>query len=302
MPNEIYLLTHDGLSSMVSSRAATRVLDGALRSVGASAETVTTEQMAAMLLGPVLGELQTILPRDGLRRNLDGLVARLHRLAPVGAARGPEGKRASTRAAFQLEEAEDDRSAGAGPARAAVGVALASKAAATSAAAFELDEDTAGDDVVAPHGTVTSERLIAGATRPEPAAGLPEEDDLQPAELGALLDTDEAPREHDLADLERAVLAFAQLEHVKLVAALRRDGSVAASRGSGVDLGDLSRLGGMALKLLSRSGRLRSYYLGHTNGQLFLFPLGLDVLAVVGGPDLNLGAVFAALTALKEEL
>lgn len=312
MPNEIYLRTHDGLSAMVSSRAASRVLDGALRALGVSAETITAEQMSKLLHGSIRRELEGILPPDGLRRNLEDLTTVLRDLTPAAARpRGAQGKRASVRAAFEIEddavpsdlirdsgEVEPDALREVYP--------TAEDAPAASAAPFELEEDES-DELVAPHGTVTSERLRAAAAAPQaqqaPAgvAVAEPEDDLDAAHLGGLLATDDT-RVHELAELERGVLAFAQLEHVRLVAALREDGSVAVSRGTGIDLDDLSRLGVMGLKLLQRSGQLRSFYLGHTNGQLFLFPFGRDVLAVVGGPDLNLGGVFAALVALKEEL
>ena len=50
------------------------------------------------------------------------------------------------------------------------------------------------------------------------------------------------------------------------------------------------------------AGHIRSYYLQHPQGQLFLFPVGQDTLIVVGRTNLNLGAVFIALAALEEEL
>ena len=102
--------------------------------------------------------------------------------------------------------------------------------------------------------------------------------------------------------LEGAVLRLAQLEQVKFVAALRAGGEVAAQRGSGIDVGALAQLGLVGLKLLRRSGPLRAYYLAHTRGQLFLLPFGEDTLALIGTPELNVGAVFNTFTVLKEEL
>ena len=97
------------------------------------------------------------------------------------------------------------------------------------------------------------------------------------------------------------MLRLAQLEQVKFVAALRANGDIAAKRGSGIDADALAQLGLIGLKLLRRSGPLRTYYLAHTQGQLFLLPFGDDTLTLVGTPELNDGAVFNTLTALKDE-
>ena len=102
--------------------------------------------------------------------------------------------------------------------------------------------------------------------------------------------------------LNDAVVTFAQLDNVKLIAAFTETGKSVVSRGDGFDLTALSRLSGMALKLLGKSGILRSYYLAHSEGQLFLFPHGGYTLMVIGNAELNLGLVFATLHKLKEEM
>lgn len=230
MPNEVFLRTHDGLAGMVSARAATKVLEDALRSTGTTAEAVTLQQMTAMLQGPVLRDLERILPREGLKRNLSSLIAVLEAdLAPSGA----------TPTVVQTP----------------------------------------------PAGTVAQDlarTLVEGTVRPPPEPPAPP----LPA-----------------AELERLALSFGRIDQVQLVLAARQDGSVVVSRGSGPDPAVLARMGMLALTLLKRSGRLRSYYLGHPAGQLFTFPFGTDAIIVVGGPDLNLGAVFSAFAGLvaKEE-
>ncbi len=102
--------------------------------------------------------------------------------------------------------------------------------------------------------------------------------------------------------LEEITLQFAQLEHVKLVAAIRQKGEVVVSRGSGIDLEMFSRIGLMGLRLLERGGSLRSYYLSHSCGQLFLLILGQDIVVVMGTPELNVGTVFANMSTIKEKL
>ena len=70
MANEVYLITHDNLSNIVSARAASRVLDKALKSKGHTISTVTKEQMHEVLVGPVFKELELILPSDGVKRTI----------------------------------------------------------------------------------------------------------------------------------------------------------------------------------------------------------------------------------------
>lgn len=232
MPNEVYLRAHHGLSTLVSARVATRLLDTALRSRQQSPEDVDGDMMGRLLLGPILHELESALPADGLRRNLGRLAQQLRRLdAPAP------------------PPAEEVQALPPDPPPPAVPKAV-----------VYFDDD--------------DEPMPAPAARPPLSEAV----------------------------LERMVLAFAHLDHVQQVAALRQSGEVVLARGAGVDLPTLSRLGLLGLKLLSRSGQLRSYYLAHSCGQLFLFPLGADTLVVVGAPELTIGAVLATYAGLKEEL
>lgn len=230
MPNEVYLSAQRGLTGLVSAKAATRLLNAALRSRQHSPDSIDGELMSRLLLGPILRELERTLPREGLRHSLARLAQQLRRLHAAPTARAEP---------------------------------LAPKPVLT-AGAISFDE-------------------------PAPAA------EPAPASLGALPALSEAV-------LERFVLAFAHLEHVRQVAALRQGGKVILARGEGVDLATLSRLGLLGLKLLSRSGQLRAYYLAHSRGQLFLFPLGVDTMVVVGALELTIGAVLATYARLKEEL
>lgn len=70
MANEVYLITHDSLSNIVSARAATNVLEKALKHKGFTSETISQQQMRDILIGPVLKELQLILPSEGVKRTV----------------------------------------------------------------------------------------------------------------------------------------------------------------------------------------------------------------------------------------
>lgn len=72
-PNQVYLRTQRGLSEIVSAAVASRVLNQALADAGVPAARVRPVQMKALLLGPVLDELELILPRSGLVRHLETL-------------------------------------------------------------------------------------------------------------------------------------------------------------------------------------------------------------------------------------
>jgi hypothetical protein len=75
VPNSIYLHAHDGLSVMISNRAARHVLDAALSQRGLTPDSVDARAMEDLLLGPVFRGLEPILPKDGLKRQLQRLAA-----------------------------------------------------------------------------------------------------------------------------------------------------------------------------------------------------------------------------------
>jgi len=194
------------------------LLEAALRSRQRSPDSIDGELMSRLLLGPILRELESILPHEGLRHNLGRLAQQLRRLHAAPSAERP-----------------------------------------------------------LPEAIVYHEPVAA----PAPPVASPAVSEVT---------------------LERFVLAFAHLDHVRQVAVLRQGGEVTLARGEGVDLATLARLGLLGLKLLSRSGRLHTYYLAHSRGQLFLFSLGVDTIVVVGAPELTIGAVLATYARLKEEL
>lgn len=88
-PNPVYQKTLQGLSALVSGAAATRLLDKSLADAGLTPARVRPVQMKELLVGPVLDELEAILPRSGVVRNLEALAADINAVAaestPAGA-------------------------------------------------------------------------------------------------------------------------------------------------------------------------------------------------------------------------
>ncbi len=231
MANEVYLITHDSLSNIVSARAATRVLEKALKHKGFTPETISQQQMRDILVGPVLKELQLILPSDGVKRTIQQITRLLE------SNKKAESKvEANPLDVESIEEPEQD---------------------------FKLLNDA-------------------------------EDAELKP--LMEMRNKDVSPEE-----LEALLIEFAQLEHIQTVlTADRKKGEVLSSRGSSFDLVSLSRLANMSLMLLERNGVVHSYHLEHSRYHLFLVPLAGFVMIIVGTAELNVGEVFAKLSALKE--
>lgn len=297
MANEIYLKTHDGLSTLVSSRAASRMLDSALRAKGHSSETVSQSQMREVLLGPVFKELRTILPSDGVERSLKLLISDLKRASQVAVAVAEKPQ--STTASLDFVTAELH------PVIPIIGDALPH-----TEAELPIPEVQA---VVAPLESLAelqavSATAVAVATEPDYVPDVTISVRQAAGPVDVVVDTEVAAdpvgvtTEFRLteAELESVLVTFAKLEYVRMVAAIRPSGEVALSRGSGFDVAALSRLSLTGMRLLERSGQLRSYYLAYGEGQLFIFPLGTFTLIVIGTVDVNLGSVFATLTKLKE--
>jgi predicted regulator of Ras-like GTPase activity (Roadblock/LC7/MglB family) len=297
VPNEVFLRTRTGLSAFVSSRAAGRILEGALKGSGHSPDSVDPKQMTSTLLGPVLRELEAVLPRAGLRRNLEKLARSI---------RSPEANAGveSVEQPGAAEDAEPQEPAGTGPAG-----TLSDRTAATAGAEeAPADAAWAPSARVGPPADMGASRGADGASadasapRTGPQTRAPAAAPGAPGSIGAD-NSEKAPVRRALSavELERHVQRFAQIEHVRLVAVIRQDGSLAASLGDGPDLAHLARISRLALTLLAKGGTVRQVHLGHSEGQLFLFPFGSDLMVVFGGVDLNLGTVTTAFTALALE-
>lgn len=311
MANEVYIQALTGVQSLVSARAASRALDNALKIKGETPETVDAEVMSRILLGPVLSEFEMILPPEGLKRQLRSLAAGLRKNFPK-----PEPSEPSRDAELAsdfgstpekgLENAHEKRADKADE-KAHVSAPEQESDPGFVYQTNALNEVPASLDLISPSAatSVIPERIpeTASSDLPSDLFEIPQEmlEHVPEAVEGA--SKPDSPESEPLSQemLEAAVLRLAQLEQVKFVAALRSDGEIAAQRGSGIDVSALAQLGLVGLKLLRRSGPLRTFYLAHTQGQLFLLPFGNDTLTLVGTPELNVGAVFNTLNALKEE-
>ena len=318
MANDVYTQTYDGLATLVSARAAQRVLDRALEAAGQSADTVSGRHMKKLLLGPVCRELETTLPRNGLRRTLKKLAADL--TADLTAEAGD----ARSRTEVKKPALAPDNSPKLNPVEADEEAPASTFFRAPDAVHKERQgehqnrnwdkQDDEPEEAFAPSAPETGHETasVAAYSSPStslPAAQLPVPTQPAPARAPAASRPASKPAAGRKtfpplagAQLEAVVLRFAGLEEVKLVASFGPRGEVTCSRGGGFDLDALARYGLMTLTLLRRSGHVRSYYLAHTLYQLFLLPLGGSTLVVIGTPDLNVGSVFGTLSHLEEEL
>lgn len=333
--NKIYTKTHEGLTDLVSARVASQVLDNGLRARRYSAETVTVGQMASVLKGPVMKELSGSLPRAGLERSLKMLLKTLKTLPTEK----PESKDAAPdlEPDLEFEEAEVEKGMDAVVSDEAVvnqAEAVSNEDIANAAASDDVTEaekpqaaaavqaevlQTEVEEASAEPSAETSgadshaeEAADAATVQAEPVPTLREHTDRS-ADRSAVATSaaqvlERAVVAHPVvraplepAARDRVMLGFAELEHVKMVAAFE-NGGVSSVLGQGFEVAALSRLGTLGLKLLGRSGELRTFYVAHAQGQLFLFPFGAVTLMLIGSSELNLGLVFATLQKLKEEL
>ena len=305
MANAVYTQAHHGLTTLLSARAAQRVLDRALQTAGHTADTVSGGLMRKLLLGPVCRELETTLPRDGLRRTLKKLVTDLA-AAEADDARSavePTEKPAATPdGSPETRQVEADEEAAGVPAPAPPRAPASRKAPRRE---VQKGPDDAPRESFAPFSAPENEHVTAPVAAYSAPSQSPQTH--QPLTQAPAAPSKPAPQRKTFpplshAQLEKIVLRFAGLEEVKLVASFGPGGEVTCSRGGGFDLGALARYGLMTLTLLRRSGHVRSYYLAHSLYQLFLLPLGGSTVIVIGTPELNVGSVFGTLSNLEEEL
>ena len=322
VPNEVYLRTRNALATLVSERAATRVLDAALRHASVSADSLDEGGVRTLLLGPVQRELEGILPRTGLRRTLrrlarqvaDGAPSRPAHPTPVTTG-GPTASGAPTalhpvrrssvylpdvpipddlpepgspRARSEPRRAEDP--ADHDPDAADWGLADTDPAPALAAVAHGGH----GPDGGAAYGGAAGEHAADG--RPAAASGARRRGAVSPQAPTPTVVPAALPPEA----LDRLTVRFAEIEGVSQVIGLRDRNEPPQVRGEGLDPEALAPLARSAIRLLGRHGPLRSLVLEHADGLLFIFPLGRDSVAVLARTDVNMGAVFAARAALEE--
>lgn len=262
MPNLIYVTTHEALSALVSTRAATRCLDNALANSGQDPDTVTVRVMRRLLAGPIRRELSSALPRQGLTRSLKGIASALSKLEPSAA---------TTIIDVPVDGLSFD-AVSAASAQVATESATSAGSATTVGAPDQGVFSTGGDSFGDKRGEATT----------SPAT-------VVPTPLLALDD------EH----ITSALHLFGEQEAVQQVVILRGP-DVLLSRGSMIATDRLPNLVRSTRHLLERVGRLRAFALERSSGVLFVFPVGSDSIVVVTEPDVNIGAVLTARAALEE--
>jgi predicted regulator of Ras-like GTPase activity (Roadblock/LC7/MglB family) len=270
VPNEVYRCTRDGLARLLSPRAATRVLDDALRHAGMSPDALEPDGVRDLLMGPVRLELEGILPRSGLRRTLRRLARSVR-----AQARAAPGRTSAAAAGRAVPAPHAEGRAELHPVTASSvylpGIAIADPAA-----------PTPGDSVPAPRAAGRD----AGGRGAAAAPG----------------DPMVMPRARNEAELETLVHPFAAIEGVVQVLAVGDRGEVVLERGDGLTAAVAAPLVRTATHILGRHGRLRSMVVEHATGLLFVFPVGRETAVVRTRPNVNMGAVLSARAALEEGL
>jgi hypothetical protein len=372
MANSVFARALDGLTTMVSARAARRVLEAGVRSVAETPDTIPADVMQTLLVGYVHREFEQMLPREGLKRNLEQLARQVGRLSvtspkvglpnpydssevdAVTAAlsyftrvnidntslttnldSGPDSNASSefidvSADVPQVEDSQvEDLQVQDLQVQDRQQLAFAERATSTISTENSVNRSTIdspmnkGNQGAAKNHARAPDKQVSAPQAHKSQARQSTSPSVQPAapkmwqdqfDVSAKADKLKhiTPKGAPMADstetklilseaqLENIVMRFAQVEHARLVAAVRENGTIVTSRGAGVDLNSLSRFGLMGLRLLERSGHLRSYYLSHTQGQLFLFCFGRDTVIMLGSSDINVGTVFATLTSLKD--
>ncbi len=352
MANEIYKQTHKGLAGMISARAATNVLQKALKANSFDDSFVDYLQMKTCLQGYVYEELRNVLPSQGLKRQIKGI------LRDISTIRNSEAVKRSE--VVLLTENQPDVAVEGLVEQAAMAVSephsFIPNQTDVAAVKNVFDDTTKPDAVAAVAEDVVMEDFDSifdkpMAAEPENDAGLNiiiedidmfkvgesssihKHDDISDDlfQSAALVDKGEPPKNldakvalvpnktakkqmvrkklrksvdfssKDLSDLEELLQVFALVEGTKAVAIVHSNGKLVNSRGKGYDLDSLAKLSNMALRLLKKSGDIRSYHLFVDNSQLFLFPVAEYMIVVIGSEEINFGEIVSAFAAFEEE-
>jgi hypothetical protein len=240
-PNEVYERTRMGLTGLLPGRAARRMLDDALVGRQRTPEDVSADEMAEVLLGTIYQDLSEVLPRAGLRRELERLVRDLEPLD--GAAVSEPGAATAATEPGAASVASDPSRAGSPP--------------------------TGHERAGAADRAVRREPGLASVSLP--------------------------------SDPGRVLAALAVLDGVDGVAVFDARGGVVSVRGDVSEAEALGRVIAAGGRLLQRHGDLRTICVTTSAGVIVTVPVPPRWLAVTGAPDLNLGAIYAALAALEEE-
>lgn len=122
-----------------------------------------------------------------------------------------------------------------------------------------------------------------------------------PLPLPVAAPAEPAPQRRLPDDPGAVLMALAVLDGVDGAAVFDRVGRPLDRRGEVPDPDALGRVLAAGGSLLARHGDLRSVAVANDDGVVLAVPVSQRWVAVRGAADMNLGAVYAALTALEEE-
>lgn len=336
LPREVYESAVRGLGTLVSPRAARRMVDASLKAASRTPDDVSVSAMQRLLLGRIRRELDGVLPDGALNAGLKRIATELSELGEPGEVRERGASAARRRGTGgRGDSLPAERAARERPAR--QGFAFFRRRAGRAGAT---------EDAPAPKGTASEERTgsatdtplsealldPATLTTPEsvkrssvylPGLDVPEElrpvrrvevDEATPPRAkrreGHAADRHGVPakpeplrpahtRSLDEALAAAAVKSFAEVESVRQIV-ISKGVEVVQTRGAGVDATALAPLAVSTRQLLQRAGHLRVYSIERPGGVLFLFPLHDGTVTVLTQPNVNIGAVLAARAALEE--
>ncbi len=331
MPREVYETAVRGLGTLVSPRAASRLVDSALRAASRTPEDISAKAMRRLLLGRIRHELHGVLPGPALEAGLNRVATEVEHRAAAASKAKQTAVGFQTRAASRAAQPPARRGfnpfrrrgpnarAGSGPDGATDAHGADAKSTNTPLGEALLDPAT----LTSPEAVKRSSVYLPGLTvpeelRPEGRAVVIDEPSSAAARHPTLAERPAGPAAADAAataapqasaparrlrlddaTVEAAVKAFAEVETVRQIV-ITRGAKVLQTRGGGVDADRLAPLAVSTRALLERAGQLHVYSVEHPGGVLFLFPLHDGTVSVLTQPNVNIGAVLAARAALEE--
>jgi hypothetical protein len=220
--------------------------------------------------------------------------------ADAAEADAAEAEAAATQAADAAEA--DAAAADAAEADAAAADAAAAEAADARAEAAEARAEAAEARAEAATASDQGPTVVQPSRQFDPVADerIGPEDVRTPA-AGFIRGPAEADASALGGDHEAVLMGLAILDGVDGAAVFSSVGRVVSTRGEVPDADALGRVIAAAGSLLERHGALRSVSVTTTSGAMVAVPVAPHWIALRGTPDLNLGAVYAALSALEEE-
>ncbi|HHO55439.1 MAG TPA: hypothetical protein ENK21_03550 [Trueperaceae bacterium] len=334
MANEIYNLAHGGLSDMVSARAATNILNKALKSEGYSKTSLNHAQVKEVLQGYVFEELRNILPSRGVKRQIKNILQNIadelpepvvqnevkqpvinleqaaepQKLVPVSqavvaVADKPTSYVNEVKVAFDVpdepaQEPEDTDFDSLFAYDQPEEIELEAEESLEANSVAKKYDDISDDlfEAVSNQTAIVDEEELEDLPEAKPKAKIAKKNPIHRKQIKESVDFSSIK----IADLENLVQNFSLIEEARAIAIVSTSGKLIDSRGKGFDLDKLASLSNMALMLLKKSGKIRSYHLSVDSSQLFLFPVDKHFVVVIGSQEINFGEVISIFANFEE--